>query len=167
MSLHLIRRDHGAALANSIARILVTSPHRDGGQQQYIAAPLAAADGDRLAGVIAWAWVNLDRQLSLDELAARALMSRRTFVRHFKAATGATPRNWLVSQRLGRAEELLETTRHAHRADRRTNRQPQRRRIPRAVHRTARRRAARVRAHLEPDGMSIPLSRLARQPAIR
>jgi transcriptional regulator GlxA family with amidase domain len=111
MCLHLIRRDHGAALANEIARILVTPPHRDGGQQQFITAPLADGSGeDRLAEVISWARGNLDRQLSLDELAGRALMSRRSFVRHFKAATGATPHAWLLSQRLGRAEELLETT---------------------------------------------------------
>jgi transcriptional regulator GlxA family with amidase domain len=111
MCLHLIRRDHGAALANSIARILVAPPHRDGGQQQFITAPVAAnGDGDRLAGVIAWARANLDRQLSLDELAARALMSRRSLVRHFKAATGTTPHAWLLSQRLSQAEELLEAT---------------------------------------------------------
>ena len=67
-------------------------------------------DSDRLADVIAWARANLDQQLSLDELAARALMSRRSFARHFKAATGATPHAWLLSQRLSRAEELLETT---------------------------------------------------------
>ena len=110
MCLHLIRREHGAALANSIARILVTPPHRDGGQQQFITAPVTAADGDRLVGVIAWARANLDRPLSLDELAARALMSRRSFVRHFKSATGATPHAWLLSQRLHLAEEMLETT---------------------------------------------------------
>jgi transcriptional regulator GlxA family with amidase domain len=111
MCLHLIRRDHGAALANSIARILVAPPHRDGGQQQFITAPIAVSgDGDRLADVIAWARANLDRQLSLDELAARALMSRRSFVRHFKAATGTTPHAWLLSQRLSQAEELLEAT---------------------------------------------------------
>jgi transcriptional regulator GlxA family with amidase domain len=69
-----------------------------------------AGDGGRLAGVIAWARANLDRQLPLDELAARALMSRRSFVRHFKAATGATPHAWLLSQRLSLAQELLETT---------------------------------------------------------
>jgi transcriptional regulator GlxA family with amidase domain len=111
MCLYLLRRDHGAALANSIARILVTPPHRDGGQQQFVITPmLDEGDGDRLAEVIAWARANLDRQLSLDELAARALMSRRSFVRHFKAATGATPHAWLLSQRLNFAEELLETT---------------------------------------------------------
>lgn len=111
MCLHLIRRDHGAGLANSIARILVTPPHRDGGQQQFITAPLPdSGDRGHLADVIAWARANLDRQLSLDELAARALMSRRSFARHFKAATGATPHAWLLSQRISRAEELLETT---------------------------------------------------------
>jgi transcriptional regulator GlxA family with amidase domain len=111
MCLHLIRRDHGAAAANSIARILVSPPHRDGGQQQFITAPLAdRGDGDQLAGVIAWARANLDRQLSLVASAAPALMSRRSFVRHFKAATGATPHAWLLSQRLSLAQELLETT---------------------------------------------------------
>jgi len=111
MCLHLIRRDHGAGLANSIARILVTPPHRDGGQQQFITAPLPdGGDRGHLADVLAWARANLDQQISLDELAARALMSRRSFARHFKAATGATPHAWLLSQRLSRAEELLETT---------------------------------------------------------
>jgi transcriptional regulator GlxA family with amidase domain len=70
----------------------------------------SSESGDRLAEVIAWARANLDRQLTLDELAARTLMSRRSFVRHFKAATGATPHAWLFSQRLSLAEELLEAT---------------------------------------------------------
>jgi transcriptional regulator GlxA family with amidase domain len=111
MCLHLVRREHGAAAANQIARGLVTPPHRDGGQTQYVSAPVPAdGDDDRLAAVIAWARANLDHRLSVDELAARALMSRRSFVRHFKAATGATPHAWLVAQRLNLVEELLETT---------------------------------------------------------
>ena len=111
MCLHLLRRDHGAAMANAIARILVIPPHRDGGQQQFIAAPVPAdADGERLTDVIAWARAHLDRPLPLDTLAARALMSRRSFARHFKAATGTTPHAWVLSQRLNLAEELLETT---------------------------------------------------------
>jgi transcriptional regulator GlxA family with amidase domain len=111
MYLHLLRRDHGAALTNTLARLLVTPPHRDGGQQQFIAAPVPAdGNGERLADVIAWARANLDRPLPVDELAARALMSRRSFVRHFKAATGASPHAWLRVQRLDLAEELLETT---------------------------------------------------------
>ena len=111
MCLHLIRREHGAAVTNSIARGLVTPPHREGGQIQYIEAPFSS-DGDdrRLSEVIAWARANLERKISVDELAARALMSRRSFARRFKAATGATPHAWLVAHRLDRAEELLETT---------------------------------------------------------
>jgi transcriptional regulator GlxA family with amidase domain len=109
--LHLVRREHGAALANELARTLVVPPHREGGQRQYVAAPVPAdADGDRLADLLAWAGEHLDQHLTVDALAARALMSRRSFIRHFRAATGATPHAWLVAQRLARAEELLETT---------------------------------------------------------
>jgi transcriptional regulator GlxA family with amidase domain len=111
MYLHLIRRDHGAALANTIARLLVVPPHRDGGQQQYVEAPVAAdADAERLTDVVGWARTHLDQRLTIDDLAARALMSRRSFIRHFKAATGTTPHSWIRTQRLDRAEHLLETT---------------------------------------------------------
>jgi transcriptional regulator GlxA family with amidase domain len=111
MYLHLLRRDHGSAVTNEIARILVVPPHRDGGQQQYISAPVPAdGESQHLAEVIAWARANLDRRLPVETLAARALMSRRSFIRHFKAATGATPHAWLLAQRLKVAEELLETT---------------------------------------------------------
>lgn len=111
MCLHLIRREHGAAVTNAIARGLVVPPHREGGQIQYIEAPVSS-DGDdrRLSEVVSWARTNLERKMSVEELAARALMSRRSFARRFKAATGATPHAWLVAQRLDRAEELLETT---------------------------------------------------------
>jgi transcriptional regulator GlxA family with amidase domain len=91
------RGDHSGALVQQ--GLLVSVADRERGVLEC-----------HLAEVIAWAQANLDRQLSLDELAARALMSRRSFVRHFKAATGATPHAWLLSQRLSRAEELLETT---------------------------------------------------------
>jgi transcriptional regulator GlxA family with amidase domain len=111
MYLHLLRREHGSAVANAVARDVVVAPHRSGGQGQYIATPVPAdPDDERLADVIAWATGNLDRILSVEELAARALMSARTFTRRFKAATGATPHAWLRDQRLRRAENLLETT---------------------------------------------------------
>jgi transcriptional regulator GlxA family with amidase domain len=110
LCLHLLRREYGAAVATAVARDMVVPPHRDGGQAQYVVAPVPAqcAD-DRLTGVIAWARANLHQSLTVDRLAARALMSPRSFARHFKAATGATPHAWLLSQRLHRAEELLET----------------------------------------------------------
>ncbi|GAA2801054.1 helix-turn-helix domain-containing protein [Nonomuraea dietziae] len=111
LCLYLIRREHGAATANQIARDLVTTPYRSGGQLQYLPAPVADdGDDERLSEVIAWARANLDRRISVDDLAARALMSRRSFARRFKAATGATPHAWLLAQRLNLAEELLETT---------------------------------------------------------
>jgi transcriptional regulator GlxA family with amidase domain len=110
LCLHLIRREYGAAVASAIARDMVVPPHRDGGQAQYVSAPIPdeCSDG-RLGDVIGWARNNLDQPLSVDVLAARALMSPRSFARHFKAATGATPHSWLLGQRLARAEELLET----------------------------------------------------------
>lgn len=112
MCLHLVRRAYGAAAANEIARNLVIPPYRDGGQAQYLA-PLTTADGNddrRLAAVIDWARANLARNPTVPELADRAMMSRRSFARHFKASTGAPPHAWLRTERLGLAEELLETT---------------------------------------------------------
>ncbi len=111
--LHLLRREHGAEVANRIARRLVVAPHRQGGQAQYIEQPLPnSARDDRLAGVLEWALARLDRPHSLDSLAERALMSRRTFTRRFRDATGTTVGQWLAGQRLARAQRLLETTDH-------------------------------------------------------
>lgn len=109
--LHLLRREHGAEAASRVARMLVVSPHRRGGQAQYIERPLPDSSGDeRLAGVLEWALQNLEQPHRLDDLAERALMSRRTFTRRFRQATGATVHQWLLSQRLSRAQQLLETT---------------------------------------------------------
>ncbi|MGN9846950.1 GlxA family transcriptional regulator [Nonomuraea sp. H19] len=111
MCLHLIRREHGAAVANAIARQVVVAPHREGGQAQYIPAPVpAGSDDERLGSLLDWVRTNLDKPLSVDEMAAYSLMSPRTFARHFKRVTGTTPLAWVRAQRLNRAEELLETT---------------------------------------------------------
>ncbi|MFJ6382502.1 GlxA family transcriptional regulator [Kitasatospora sp. NPDC092039] len=111
LCLHLLRREHGAALANAVARDMVLPSHRDGGQAQYLTAP-APEDGhdERLADVLAWAREHLHEPLPVTELARRALMSQRSFARRFTAATGTTPHAWLRSLRLSRAEDLLETT---------------------------------------------------------
>jgi transcriptional regulator GlxA family with amidase domain len=109
--LHLVRRHYGAEVANRIARRLVVAPHRQGGQTQYIEQPLPIDPGDeRLRQVLAWALTHLDQRLDVDALAARALMSRRTFTRRFRHATGASVGGWLAHQRLARAQRLLETT---------------------------------------------------------
>ncbi len=89
LCLHIVRRDHGSAIANAVARRLVIPPHRDGGQAQLIELPVAARpDDDPIAGVMAWALERLDEPLALSTLAVRAYMSVRTFSRRFQNETG-------------------------------------------------------------------------------
>ena len=108
--LHLVRREWGSAAANALAREMVVPPHRDGGQAQFIDAPVPACEDDLLGVVLGWATRNLAADISVDMLARRALMSPRSFARRFKATTGTTPHAWLLGQRLAAAEALLEET---------------------------------------------------------
>lgn len=109
--LHLVREQLGAELANRLARRLVVSPHRPGGQAQFIEQPVARdGGGDRLRAALDWAARRIDEPLTLEQLAARSAMSTRTFTRRFRAATGTTFKQWLIDQRLTRARRLLETT---------------------------------------------------------
>ncbi len=109
--LYLLRREHGAAVANTIARRMVVPPHREGGQAQYVTASIPPVDDtSRLREVLAWAQDHLDTDLSVDQLAARALMSPRSFARHFRSATGSTSHAWLLGQRVALAQQLLEST---------------------------------------------------------
>lgn len=110
LCLHLVRRDLGAHVANQMARRMVVPAHRPGGQAQYIHLSVPDTDDDGLGPVLQWAAENLDRPLTVAQLARRANMSSRTFVRHFHAATGATPLQWLLNQRLAHAQTLLEST---------------------------------------------------------
>ncbi len=110
LCLHLVRTDHGSAVANTIARRLVVPPHRDGGQAQFVPAPVPARDDHPLTELLPWAAERLDRPLSVDDLARRATMSTRTLTRHFRTVTGTTPLQWLLTQRIRRAQELLETS---------------------------------------------------------
>jgi transcriptional regulator GlxA family with amidase domain len=111
LCLHLVRLDHGAEVANTIARRMVVPPHRDGGQSQFIEAPMpAACDDHDLADALAWAVEHLDAVITVESLARRARMSPRTFARRFKATTGTTPLQWLQQQRVVLAQRLLETT---------------------------------------------------------
>jgi transcriptional regulator GlxA family with amidase domain len=108
--LHLVRRDHGAEIANRIARRLVVAPHRHGGQSQYIEKPLPESGSpDQLSTTLEWAIAHLNEPLSLEQLAARAGMSLRSFTRHFKKKTGTTFTQWLLNHRLAAAQRLLET----------------------------------------------------------
>ena len=114
LCLHILRIEHGAGVANAVARRMVVPPHRDGGQAQYIDTPVPEhRRRDDLSEVLAWARAHLDEQLAVRGLAARANMSSRTFARRFVAVTGTTPHQWLVTQRVEMAQRLLEETDHA------------------------------------------------------
>lgn len=109
--LHLLRTQYGREIANTVARRLVMPAHRQGGQAQYVEQPLPASARDsRLAGLLDWVRANLAQAHSLDSLAEKALMSRRTFTRHFRQLTGATLGDWLLAERLALSQRLLETT---------------------------------------------------------
>ncbi|MBA1242175.1 transcriptional regulator FtrA [Pseudomonas japonica] len=108
--LHLVARDFGTAVANSVARRLVMAPQRAGGQLQFIPAPVARNSRNDLAQVLDWARQQLHKPLSVAAMADRALMSERTFLRRFTETTGLTPKAWLQQSRLALARELLEGT---------------------------------------------------------
>ncbi|WP_395571830.1 GlxA family transcriptional regulator [Streptomyces sp. BK79] len=110
LCLHMIRSDHGADIANTVARGTVVPPHREGGQAQYIERPVPQADGSSTAAARAWALEHLGEPLTLDDLACRASTSVRTLTRRFRQETGLPPMRWLGQQRLQYARRLLERT---------------------------------------------------------
>ncbi|GAB3982082.1 helix-turn-helix domain-containing protein [Actinoallomurus acanthiterrae] len=110
LCLHVIRRDHGSAVANRAARRSVMPPWREGGQSQFIERPLPEPTGSSTAETRAWALERLHEPLDLARLSRRAGMSVRTFTRRFRAETGLSPAQWLVRQRIEEARRLLETT---------------------------------------------------------
>ncbi|MEU8955936.1 helix-turn-helix domain-containing protein [Streptomyces sp. NPDC048518] len=112
LCLHMIREDHGAAVAADVARRTVVPPHREGGQAQYIQRPVTEEKLTSTAAARAWAVEHLHEPLTLGELAARVSMSVRTFNRRFREETGLTPMQWLTQRRVDRARELLEATDH-------------------------------------------------------
>jgi transcriptional regulator GlxA family with amidase domain len=110
LCLHLVRLDFGARIANLLARRLVVSPHRTGGQAQYVETPLARQDDDGLAPLLHWAVEHLDQPLTIADLARWQHVTPRTLIRRFHDATGTSPLRWLLAQRVQRARELLEST---------------------------------------------------------
>lgn len=109
--LYLLRQIHGSQVANSVARRLVIPPHRQGGQAQFIEQPIPNTPADcRLSELFDWVRENLALAHSVDSLAERALMSRRTFTRQFKQLTGMGFVSWLLAERLAYAQRLLEST---------------------------------------------------------
>ena len=108
--LYLWREEFGAAAASAVARRMVVPPQREGGQAQFIRSPVPACDAETLGPLLVWLTEHLGEQHTVESLAQAASMSPRTFARRFRAETGTTPHVWLTSQRVLRAEELLETT---------------------------------------------------------
>ncbi|WP_133905912.1 GlxA family transcriptional regulator [Actinophytocola oryzae] len=110
LCLHMVRRDHGSAVANLVARRCVVPPWRDGGQAQYVERAVREPAEASTAAARAWALTRLDEPVGLDELASKAGMSRRTFTRRFRDEVGVSPGQWLIRQRVELARDLLETT---------------------------------------------------------
>jgi transcriptional regulator GlxA family with amidase domain len=110
LCLHLVRSDHGAEVANAVARRIVVAPHRDGGQAQFVETPLPPAGERGLAPTRTWAAQRLREPLTVAAMARHAACSERTFARRFRAETGTTPLQWLLGQRVLHARRLLEAT---------------------------------------------------------
>jgi AraC family transcriptional activator FtrA len=111
LCVHLVRGDFGPSVANAVARRLVIAPHREGGQAQFIEAPVADdIDDDRIVRSMAWALAHLDQPITVAALAGQAHMSTRTYLRHFKRSSGTSPMRWLIAQRVQASLPLLETT---------------------------------------------------------
>lgn len=109
--LHIVRQRHGSGLANKVARRMVVSPHRQGAQAQFIEQPLPkTGQGLRLSALLDWVRTNLGQVHTLDSLAQRACVSRRTLSRQIQDLTGMTVGQWLLRERLSRAQQLLEAT---------------------------------------------------------
>ncbi|MEU8780586.1 helix-turn-helix domain-containing protein [Streptomyces sp. NPDC048637] len=110
LCVHIVRRDHGSAVANEVARLCVVPPWRDGGQAQFIRQPVPETSAGGTAATRAWALERLGEPLSLTDLAAHARVSVRTLTRRFRDEVGMSPGQWLAGQRIEHARHLLEST---------------------------------------------------------
>ncbi len=110
LCLHLVRSDHGTAVANAVARHMVVPPWRDGGQAQFIERHVPRRGDETTSDVRAWAQAHLDQPLDVATLARRSSMSVRTFTRRFREETGQSPGAWVTQQRVHHAQHLLEAT---------------------------------------------------------
>jgi transcriptional regulator GlxA family with amidase domain len=109
LCLHIIRSDHGAQVANAVARYCVVPPWREGGQAQFIDRQVPEPDHYSTAATREWALRHLDEELTVQRLARHAKMSARTFNRRFREETGQSPGVWVRNRRVDRARELLES----------------------------------------------------------
>jgi AraC family transcriptional activator FtrA len=110
LCLHIIRKDFGTVVANKVARRLVISPHREGGQAQFIDKPVGEEAHPWLSHLLDWAQTRLHMQITVEQLAKEAHVSKRTLSRRFAETTGTSPLNWVTGLKVRRAKDLLETT---------------------------------------------------------
>jgi AraC family transcriptional activator FtrA len=110
LCLYIIRKDFGAAVANQVARRLVVSPHREGGQAQFIERPINEQSRPWLSNLLETIQNRLHEPLTVQDLANYASTSTRTLSRRFAQTTGCSPMEWITSLRVRRAKDLLETT---------------------------------------------------------
>lgn len=107
LCLYVLGQDHGQSYANDVARVLISPPHRVGGQAQYMK-PRQGARSGSLGPVLAWLEEHLADELGLDEVAAHSHMSSRTLERRFRAETGDSMAGWIARRRVEQARILLE-----------------------------------------------------------
>ncbi len=111
LCLHIVRQDFGAAIANKVARRLIMSPHREGGQAQFIESPLKSTTaGQPLGPFLQWLEQNIADPHTIRSMARQVTMSERSFQRKFQAMTGKAPTEWIISARIRKARDLLDTT---------------------------------------------------------
>lgn len=108
MMLHIIRRDHGIKVCNSVARSMVIPPYREGGQAQFVLRPVPKVPDSRFTRVLEWMRAHATEDVSTEQLASLAAMSQRSFFRRFREATGMAPYDWLIRERIAIVKELLE-----------------------------------------------------------
>lgn len=109
MALALVEADLGARLSSQIAKQLVVYAYRPGYQSQFseVLDAQVAAEG-AFADLIGWLQNNFSQPLRVEDMAARAGLSERTFYRRFTAAVGVSPSKFLDDMRLHHAKNLLE-----------------------------------------------------------
>lgn len=109
--LYIFRKFYSSTIANRVARRMVVPPYRDGGQAQFIDQPIPVTSSDsRINALMENIRRNLSQKHSLDVLAESVMMTRRTFTRKFSRATGMSFGEWLTTERLNVAQDLLEST---------------------------------------------------------
>lgn len=109
--LHVVRSIYGSAEANHVARRMVIPTYREGGQVQKVERVVPTSKKDTaVASLLGLVRADPVRNYKLDCLAKELGMSRSTFTRYFRKMTGMSFGELLVSERLKRSQELLETS---------------------------------------------------------